>query len=223
MMGGMITRANIEGALEALAKRRPVFHSEADFRAGLAETIADFHPGVGVRCKHRPPSELPQKAIDIWLRDADGSYALELRYKTQKLTCAVGGTRFNLTNQSAQDHGRYDFLSDVGRLENLHKERQIRTGCAILLTNDHLYWNAPHKVDTFDAEFRLHEDRCVSGRMAWDPRARDGTTEGREAALVLRGRYRAHWQDHSAPALDKRGGTFRYLLLDVGAALKGDS
>jgi hypothetical protein len=44
----------VNGAMNRLALRRPVFHSEADFQHGLAWQIQLDHPDARVRLETRP-------------------------------------------------------------------------------------------------------------------------------------------------------------------------
>ena len=90
---------------------------------------------------------------------------------------------------------------DISRLEGIIRSGRARDGYAILLTSDHLYWNPPGKPDNNDAEFVLYENREIAGTLTWNPRAGAGTTKGREMAVGIRGRYRAHRREYPAPGI----------------------
>lgn len=190
--------SDIEAAMAALAKRRPEFHSEADFQHELAWTIHERHPDAGIRLEYPLPLDGQRGAIDIWL--TDGPTAIELKY------WKIGG---------AQDLARYDFWKDVDRLERLIADLWIDTGYVVALTNEQSIWNKS-KPGTADESFRLHEGREVEGTLAWGARAGSGTRKGREQPHELRGRYRINWRDYSTPASN---GALRYLIIDVGAGL----
>ena len=120
-----------------LARDRPVFHSEADFQHALAWHIHAKGLDAGVRLEYRPERS-KRKYVDLWL--PKNRLAVELKYRTQKLTLESEGECFDLRDQSARDIGRYDFLKDIRRLEKLSKLQCVQAGLAILLTNDPLYW-----------------------------------------------------------------------------------
>ena len=121
---------------------------------------------------------------------------------------------FRLRDQSAQDLGCYGFCLDISRLEEIVERGHAREGYAILLTNEHLYWDPPTKVDGNDAQFVLHQDREIAGKLSWGPRTSASTLKGKETPIEIRGRYRAHWREYSNP--QGTGNTrFRYLLLHV--------
>ena len=85
--------------------------------------------------------------------ERDGDYvAIELKFKTKKLSQNAALPRFgnpnlniNLTNQSAQDLGRYDFWRDVKRLEEVKNLfPAVKGGIALFVTNDISYTKDPH-------------------------------------------------------------------------------
>ena len=212
----MTATADIARALDALARARPAFHSEADFQHALAWSLHELDPGAELRLERPTPWESPRGFIDIWLRGAGGSAAIELKYWTQETELTVDGERFQLKGQGAQDLGRYDFWKDVERTERLVAGGYADGGYVAAVTNDQGYWNGDG-AGTIDTAFRIHEGREAHGKLAWSPWASDGTTKGRESPLELRGRYVTSWRDYSAPA---PGDEFRYLLLDIGEGLR---
>ena len=123
--------------------------------------------------------------------------------------------RFHLKNQAAQDLGRYDFIKDVQRLEQIIGRQPDGVGLAVMLTNDSSYWKAP-RLKTIDAAFRLHEGRELHGALSWDEGASPGTTHGRTAPLVLGGHYHLAWNPYSNVAQQSKG-EFRYLALEIRA------
>jgi len=200
--------------LFALAKQRPIFHSEADFQHAFAWEIHRQLSVVSVRL------ELPVQVrnqflhIDVWVAYQGAVLAVELKYKTRGLSIQVGNEQYHLKSQSAQDIGRYDFLKDVQRLERVGAQHQNFTGYAILLTNDSAYWAKPTNSTTVDADFRLNDGRVIEGVLAWSDKASDGTKKNRERAIELQGKYRFRWTDYSRPSSD-RYGKFRSLVVKV--------
>jgi hypothetical protein len=201
--------------LVALAKDRPIFHSEADFQHALAWCIHEQLPAVDVRLEYRP-SKLSEKTyVDIWVRDAKATCAIELKYKTRKLSVTVNEEPFMLLNQSAQDQARYDFCRDIARLERLQKAYEGLVGFAVFLTNDPSYWRESRRDRTVDGAFRVHENANLEGQLAWAGHASDGTMNGRTGAICLSGSYGMTWLPYSM-CDDSRNNEFRMLIAKVG-------
>ncbi len=207
----------IHDCLAELARKRPLFHSEADFQLALAWHLQRAHLTAQVRLE--VPFEARQGnriRVDILFQDNDGLVLLELKYTTRGLELSVEKESFRLANQGAQDVRRYDCIRDIVRLETLVNQGHCSHGYAILLSNDPGYWTAPLS-HTVDAQFRLHEDdNPLYGTRHWDPEASAGTRRGRETPLPLSGRYCNQWRDYSRVS-EGVAGQFRYLLHEVRA------
>ena len=162
-----------------------------------------------VRLEYKP---FPNKSVylDLWLPGV--GVAVELKYFTRKLEHEHNGESFALRDQAAQDIRRYDFMKDIQRLERVSKERgEVRSGFAVLLTNDPSYWQQPSRSNTVDAAFRL-QGRPAGFPEKWLGRsARPAeTTKGREEAIHLDGSYELQWRDY-ADIGGVRHGQLRYL------------
>lgn len=205
--------------MKDLARERPVSHSEADFQHALAWHVREVDPDAPVRLEW--PVELPdsEKRIYVDLCLPSCKVAVELKYRTQKLKHEHEGERFDLRHQSAQDTGRYGFLKDVQRLEqlSLSEPTNVRAGFAILLTNDPLYWEEPSSdwKKAIDGAFRIHEGRTITGKMAFAARAAPGGIKGFEDPICLKGTYTLRWREYSDPG-DEAYRRFRYLAVQVG-------
>jgi len=199
--------------LFSLARKRPVFHSEADYQHALAWEIQQRLPEATIRLEM--PFQIPEQLlyIDIWVAYQDKFIAVELKYKTRNLSVRIDDEQYRLKNQGAQDIGRYDFLKDIQRLEQASKQYKEIMGYAVLLTNDSTYWTISNRK-TVDAEFRLHNRRIIAGTLAWGDKASDGTKRKREQPIELEGTYQLHWEDYSRPS-DDRHGRFRSLVVKV--------
>ena len=83
---------SISGALAALAKQRPVFHSEADFQHAIAWEIHERLPRASVRLERPVEVSHLNKLlhVDIWIEQDGDVIALELKYKTRALQVRVG-------------------------------------------------------------------------------------------------------------------------------------
>ena len=206
---------DITAVLSELALQRQIFHSEADFQHALAWEIQRHLPSAAIRLEFPLVLADQQAYIDIWIRQANAVLALELKCKTRALSVIVGGEKYRLKDQSAQDIARYDFAKDIQRLEQALAEygQGKGVGYAILLTNDSAYWKLPRNNRTVDVDFRLHVGRVLSGVLGWRG-AGKGTTRGRESPIVLKHRYPIKWHDYSRLNI---GGynRFRYLAVRV--------
>ena len=202
---------DVNETLRTLAPTRPVFHSEADFQHALAWHIHNRYPKLKVRLEYRPARIDRKIYIDIWLQHDEDLYAIELKYKTRRLSTSVHGESFDLLDQSAQDCARYDVCKDVSRVESLSPSYPGITGCVVFLTNDPGYWRRSSRDGTTDADFRLHEGAELSGTLSWKDHASPGTTKGRDDPITLSRKYAVRWMDYSN--VGGSSGRFRYLIL----------
>lgn len=206
---------DIDSVLRALAAKRPVFHSEADFQHALAWEVRANNPEINVRLE--VPTFLKNQArafIDFLTRHNGQTTFFELKYKTLATNLEHEGEIFNLKNQGAQDQGSYDFLKDLTRIESFVEATPNSSGYAIMLSNDPKYWTARRKVNPIDADFQLLDGRILSGTLAWAKHAGIGSINGREPAIILRRNYPIRWLPFSE--LNSPGiASFRYLCLHI--------
>jgi len=203
---------DLKSILRKLADTRPVFHSEADLQHSLAWEIQKMHGNCKIRLEY--PFNLEKRIyLDIYLQIEEMKYAVELKYKTRKISAVYHCEKYILQNHSAQDLGRYDFLKDVERLENVKKVDNC-AGFAIFLTNDSSYWKTSRRVDTVDSDFRINEGKSVSGDLKWSERASKGTTQNREADIHLNGEYNVSWDEYSRVGTGSYS-IFKYLILTI--------
>lgn len=210
---GQALTLDLNPLMANLAYERPIFHSEADFQHALAWQIHTAHPEARIRLETRPERGI---RLDLLVRIADETIAIELKYLVSRVDQVLFGERFNLPNQAAQDISRYDFLKDVARVERFVADGIADRGIALALSNDQGYWHSGTKLDPVDLMFRLYEGREISGALSWGLMAGAGTTKGREEPLTLTGRYKSSWQDYSS--IEGPSGkpiVFRYLLFEV--------
>jgi hypothetical protein len=198
-----------------LSKTRKIFHSEADFQFALAWEIQKLYPKAKVRLEYCPAEIEPTMHIDILVVIDDYWYPIELKYKTLGCNKTFEGEIFKLKNQGDQDTGRYDFLKDVQRIEELSRELpNFKKGYSIFLTNDPSYWSDSGRIDTAYHQFRLCEGLNKTGSMNWANHAGKGTIKGRENMIVLENNYQIQWQQY-CKIDDKRSGVFKYLVLPL--------
>ena len=206
----------VENLLQALAKRRPVFHSEADFQHELAWEIHQSVPQSQLRLEYpvhvsnwftRPETKF---ALDILATISHEKVAIECKYKVAKLKAVVSQENFALASQQAHNEGTYDFVLDVMRLEKMIEQKQVNRGLACLLTNEAKYWQPSMRVSTNMDAFRLLDKRLLTGVLAWDASKRQNRTE----PLELKNNYHLDWQNYSK--VEGTGaGQFRCLLVEV--------
>jgi hypothetical protein len=198
--------------LGVLSKRRPLFHSEADFQHALAWELHLANPAARVRLETRPLRDR-NVFLDL-LYEVDGARtALELKYLTRAFTTTIDGEAFQLRNHAAHDVRRYDIIKDIARLEEVVAAGAAHIGLVVVLTNDAAYWTASSRSDTSDAAFRIPEGATITGTLAWAATAGPGTTKGRETAISVTGAYSLGWGDYSD--LGGAGGRFRRLVVEV--------
>ena len=212
----------VHDIMAKLSRQRPVFHSEADFQHAFAWLVHTEMADYQVRLEFRPdPHE--RVYLDMWIKNIN--LAIELKYKTRDATLTYEGERYNLLRQGAHDLGRYDFLKDVQRLENLQLQGVARAGLAIFLTNEHLYWDPPGRPDKVDRAFHLHDKRQIPGYLTWSPQAGPGTIRSREHPINLTGTYDLEWHDYGdketlQPLISgtrSSNARFRYLAVEVNS------
>jgi hypothetical protein len=202
---------DVISALSDLAARRPVFHSERDFQHALAWQIQLNHPPAQIRLETRPRRSVH---LDMLIRLGGRRTAVELKYLVAAMHATISEESFDLPHQSANDISRHDVIKDITRTEAAAADGHANDGCVVVLTNDRSYWQPATRADTIDAAFRLHEGRILEGTLAWGSHAGQGTTTGRDAPLLLTGRYACHWRDYSYVTLTNgKTSQFRYLLI----------
>lgn len=205
----------MHSVLRALARRRPVFHSEADLRSSLA--VEFERAGTEVRLETRPRRGIH---LDLLLR-GDQTTAIELKYLPTAFTGSIHGELFEIPSRGAQAISRYDVVKDIVRVESLIAEGYADKGWVVALSNDLSYWSPGYRPDAIDTDFRIHEGEVLSGARRWTERAGAGTTRKREQALSLAGEYTCQWAGYSTCSNEQGGQErFRYLALSVlsGAA-----
>lgn len=213
----------VRAGLFELARRRPIFHSEADFQHELATQLTRSDSSVEIRLERpvRPPGPRVIN-LDMLLRRNGQQYAVELKYITAKLEYTLGDEEFLLKAQSAQDLRRYDILKDILRVESLVETGVVGAGMSVTITNDRTLWRESLREGTVDEAFRLHHGRTVTGDLAWAGHAAAGTIRGRESALSLAGSYLLDWEDYSQ--LDEaRNGEFRMLIVEVAGTAAAEN
>jgi len=88
--------------LDIIAKKRPIFHSEADFQHTFAWEIHQKLPNASVRLELPVQVKNQYLHIDVWIKNQDEILAVELKYKTRGLSVSIDNEQYRLKNQSAK-------------------------------------------------------------------------------------------------------------------------
>lgn len=202
---------DIHNIMTQLAKKRPCFHSEADFQHALAWEIHLLHQ-YDIRLEVPDIIDNHPAHIDVvLLASKKAEIYLELKYKTSEPVCCEGET-YVLKNHRAHDVGRHAFMKDVYRLEKLCGDSTVNKGVAVFLTNDRLYWNHDRQSPSLranDEAFRVHEGASLNGTLRFKEE-RGWMNEDQKSPIVLSGQYACSWQPYSNP-----GSEFKYLAIPV--------
>lgn len=178
---------DLEEALAALALRRKVFHSEADFQLAFAWEVKAIEPQMDVYLETRPIAGVH---LDVAF-ERDGFYtAVELKYLTRKWSGPVDGQTYDLKNHSAHDFRRYDVVKDIARVEEFIEARPDANGAVVVLTNDPAYPSRSSSSTANDLAFRIGEGAVLEGLRAW---GRIPASAGGRTDLHLKHRYEMHW------------------------------
>lgn len=216
---------DLQGALAALAVRRPVFHGEADLQHELAWQLHSAHADLGVRLEVRVPNPSRpghRERVDLLLLTPSGPVAVEVKYPTDSLKTVLGGELVELPRQGAQDTTGYDVIKDIHRVEHFVHSGMAVAGAVVVVTNDASYWTDPaHGRITGAAAFRLYDGTTLEGERSWGEASGPGTRKSREEPIGLMDAYTLGWNDYSLVEGARRG-RFRSLLVEVGTTPHGD-
>lgn len=127
-------------------------------------------------------------SIDLVLQKGDKYIPVELKYKHKAVTsnsfecfgCKVDENIAIVTNQGAENEGRYDFWKDVKRIELLKKHfKDVLGGIAIFLTNQDKYMK---ETKGEDAAFGM----IATNTQRWRKWGTNQNLEGKEARYEKR-------------------------------------
>ena len=208
-----------------LTSNRELLFNERDFQMRLSLSLLaskhyddvdlEYHLPVGQnpsfdREYERWETEKP--SIDIVVRRGEEYIPIELKYKLKAISGRI--SRFGekspedvaiVTNQAAQNLGRYAFWKDVKRIELVKKHyRSVNAGLAVFLTNDESYLKS--RVGTNYYAFSMDEGRQVSGVLDWKKRNEN------YPSIPLDGIYEVRWGKTSFHELMK---TAYYTIVTI--------
>lgn len=206
----MSSRFDIYLILNELAKYRPVFHSESDFKFALAWKIHSIYPKALVRLEYNPQVFSSRTHIDIWINLSNGeNIAIELKYKTKKIELHYQNETYVLARHGAPANNRFLIVQDIVRLEHAVKQLPNTSGYAVIVTNDNEYWQEWKKPkETKDKAFRVHEGSVLTGQLTWKEDTARSTIQSMGNSLYLRDTYIMKWLDYSTST----GSIFKFLV-----------
>ncbi|MFH5774381.1 hypothetical protein ACHFJ0_09000 [Paracoccus sp. NGMCC 1.201697] len=110
------------------------------------------------------------------------------------------------------DVSRYGFLKDISRLKDYVSAGPLRSGSAIILTNEPRMWK-PARAGASDEAFSLTEGRSIgNGLLGWSD-ATSTITRAKHPGIEIRGKYDLLWSQYSL--LAGSSCEFRTLALAV--------
>lgn len=161
--------------------------------------------------------------IDIWVEINEKVYPIELKYKTIQCSITDGPEEYKLKQHGACDIGCYLYLKDVERIEHISKSLgdNFGKGFAIMLTNDHLYWDKPKTTPdtTAFSYFRIYDGRkIVAGqKLNWHPSSnKQPVWQKKLLPFTLTHNYTINWKDYSK-LLNEEGKAipFKYSIIEI--------
>lgn len=161
--------------------------------------------------------------IDIWVEINEKVYPIELKYKTIQCTITDGSEEYKLKQHGACDIGCYLYLKDMKRIEELSKSLgdKFEKGFAIMLTNDHLYWDSPNTSTdtTIFRDFRIYEERKIVAGATLDwgtPSDNRPAWQKRLGPFNLNHDYTIDWKDYSKLLNEEGKATpFKYSIIEI--------
>ncbi len=167
--------------IELLKNKRKIFHSEDDLKLSIGMEFLSNYKDCRVRLE-RPidikmidfneNSSIARAAIDIVIIENNGNLIpIELKYKTKKVQLESGNEKYQLTNHSAADTGRFSFRKDIFRIEQyLESHPNVETGYVLILTNDKAYIdNDVSSTDNWDKYLSFHDKAVIEKQhIGWN-------------------------------------------------------
>ncbi|MCM1319373.1 MAG: hypothetical protein NC217_03215 [Muribaculaceae bacterium] len=148
--------------------------------------------------------------VDIVVRQDERYALLELKYATRNLPKGLwNNTRFGskmksqvcmLKNQGAVDIVSYNYCKDIRRIEALTKMYpNIVGGIAMIITNNHLFWEKPKSDTVAHSRFALYENHEVKD-VHWQSISKKIIDSHR--SFSLDNTYKFTWEDTSYDKTD---------------------
>lgn len=238
----MINRNDVENTIASFSKKDIIFQNEQQFQFELAceikkklskneEIIFEYVAYTSGKKK------IKKYYIDLIIVNVvNGEYIpIELKYKTSEGKY----TRFNsdivLSGQGAEDLGRYDYLNDIKRIEDLKIKnknynykysnnllKKYVTGFAIIISNEKKYWKTTKaSLTTSKQKNYSYYDFCIGqgdkikkGKpLKWKGNHNNKTFNSRPS-FKLNSDYSFDWKTYKLIA-NSNESEFMYLITEI--------
>lgn len=210
--------------------------------------VPQYWNGSKKKLKLPLPVEFPWNEnirIDIVV-EKDGRYAaIELKYATRSIlnekdAVKIFGEKLDddstlIKTHGAADLGMYRYWKDVRRIEVLKQcFEACDGGLAIIITNDHYYWDELQKKEVGYAAFSLAQEMSPRhGLLEWGDTIGTKSSDSAEnipakyPRFILDGHYSTEWHDTAMPfrtvkqskptdgSKEKCGQKFRYNIIVI--------
>ena len=144
------------------------------------------------------------------------------------LSVKDGSEEYKLKQHGTCDIGCYLYLKDVERIEHISKSLgdNFGKGYAIMLTNDHLYWDKPKTTPdtTAFSDFRIYDGRTIPAgqKLNWHPSSNSQPSwQKKMLPFTLIHGYTIDWKDYSNLIKEKEGDAngeafpFKYSIIEI--------
>lgn len=218
---------DINKILKELAKRRPVFHSEHDFKFELAWQIKSGHKNASIRLEYpyrllglESDQTQNDRYLDLFVQIDSNRFFIELKYLTAAISTSHKDERYQLAKHGAYPNLSYNVIKDISRVEHsLGKQQTTKEnessaiGFVIVLTNDPIYRTPPGENASY-VNFSLYNERELSPEILnWNGQFK---AADRCPPIKILGNYQFLWEDYSQIGETERG-TFKVLVVPITA------
>ncbi len=221
---------DLEKIMRTLSKRRPVFHSEADFQHELAFELREHLKDAKVRLEYPQKSIKEEgkkrKYIDIVVFFDDEVIGIEVKYALKGMNknnnkkdtlISVDNDKiknpenFYVSGQGGQNKRGFAFIEDIHKLENFEiigenhkfKNKGCLYGYLIILTNDATYSKKARSKKAKCAKYKFYEGAILKGDFKY----------GKKAIELEKEHVVDKWNEYNAK--DSNIQNFKYLIVEI--------
>ena len=201
-----MTKEDLINYMLKLAKKRPVFHSEDDFKFELGYLLRQKCRNVRME---RPYYLKNGTKVELDI-EVNSRIAIELKYKKSAFRKEIKNEIFDLKDDKKFTYSRYDFVNDAWRVRSLIDENQHNIGFTIVLVNAKEYWSSV-KERNKDKMFELVDSRkFFKGESLC---LKDPKRPNDYPPIEVNFTDEIKWYNYSD--LKDKNGTFKFFILDL--------
>ena len=201
-----MTKEDLTNYMLELAKKRPVFHSEDDFKFELGYLLRQKCGNVRME---RPFYLKNGTKVELDI-EVNGEIAIELKYKKSALRKEINNEIFDLKDDKKFTYSRYDFVKDAWRVRSLIDENQHHIGFTIVLVNAKEYWSSV-KERNKDKKFELVDSRKFSKGESLS--LNNSKKANSYPSIKVNFSDEIKWNDYSD--FNDENGTFKFFIIDL--------